>query len=72
MPFISKNPNKAKYLVRSTKLDGHTMIELMDTKTEVEGFLDKCFAENRTNVALFSRMTDPKTRKATKKVKTLK
>ena len=55
MPFISKNPNKAKYLIRSTTIDGTKKHELCDNKDQVSTYLETLKAEKHENIAIWTR-----------------
>ena len=72
MPFIAKDPDKAKYLIRSLKHDGTRMKELTDTKAQALKYVEKCELEGRADIKTWLRVDLTKKKTGTSKRKARK
>lgn len=60
MAFISKDPEKAKYLIRSIRTDGHKLQEFCDTKKQAKTFLKELQSKPaRASVVVWQRVPTP-------------
>jgi hypothetical protein len=54
MAYQSKNPLKAKYVIKSLTTDGRKMEERCDNKKQVSSYVAKIIKEERTNIRLYT------------------